>query len=78
MLTYEKYAEHRDAKGMTDYKMSLLTGISKATFSAWKHEQITPKLDTLLKIAKVLKLAPSDMISKDDIKAAKLPNEKHG
>ena len=76
MLTYEKYAKHRDRCGMTDYKMSLYTGLTKSTFSQWKHGKITLKLDAQLKIAKVLKLAPSELVSREDIKSVTLPNEK--
>lgn len=75
MLTYKEYAEHRDANGMTDYKMSVLTGITKSTFSAWRHGKMTPKVESMLKIAKVLKLPPSMIVSKSDIKTAKLPGE---
>lgn len=72
MLTYEKYSEHRDKRGMTDYKMSVLTGIAKSTFSDWKHGKSTPKLENLLKIAKVLKLAPSELVNREDVKSAAL------
>lgn len=78
MLTYEKYSEHRDKQGMTDYKMSVLTGIAKSTFSDWKHGKSSLKLDNLLKIAKVLKLAPSEIVSRDDIKSATLVGDENG
>lgn len=75
MLTYEKYSKYRDKQGMSDYKMSLHTGLTKSTFSLWKHGKITLKLDAQLKIAKVLKIAPSELVSRADIKAAVLPKE---
>lgn len=75
MLTYERYSELRDAKSLTDYKMSLLTGIPKSTFSAWRHGNGAPKIETLCKIAKVLELPPRELVSKKDIKQVKLKGE---
>lgn len=78
MLTYERYAELRDAKGLTDYKMSLLTGIAKSTFSMWKQRCEPPRIETQLKIAKVLKMPPKELVSREDIKSARLPGENNG
>lgn len=43
--------ELRDSKGLTDYKVSLDTGITKSTFSEWKNGRSQPKLEKLSKIA---------------------------
>lgn len=43
--------ELRDSKGLTDYKVSLDTGITKSTFSDWKNGRSEPKLEKLSKIA---------------------------
>lgn len=48
---YKKYVELRDSKGLTDYKVSLDTGITKSTFSDWKNGRSLPKLEKLSKIA---------------------------
>ena len=48
---YAKYAELRDKKGVTDYKVSQETDISTATLSCWKTGQYSPKLDKLKKLA---------------------------
>ena len=48
---YEKYAVLRDAKGVTDYRVSEETGIAKSTFSDWKSGRSKPKADKLQKIA---------------------------
>ena len=48
---YKKYVELRDSKGLTDYKVSLDTGITKSTFSDWKNGRSVPKLEKLSKIA---------------------------
>ncbi len=51
---YSKYAEARDRLGLTDYKVSQMTGIRQSTISDWKLGKSTPKTDKLLKIAKVV------------------------
>lgn len=54
MLTYERYSVFRDAKNMTDYKVSCETDICKSTFSGWKHGHYQPKADKLVKICQLL------------------------
>lgn len=48
---YKKYAELRDKKGVTDYRVSSETGVSTATLSSWKNGVYTPKADKLLLLA---------------------------
>lgn len=48
---YRKYVELRDSKGLTDYKVSLETGVTKSTFTDWKTGRSKPKLEKLAKIA---------------------------
>ena len=52
-MTYERYAMYRDERKMTDYAVSKATDISPSTFSDWKSELYIPKLDKLLKIARL-------------------------
>lgn len=44
---YEKYVELRDKKGVTDYRVSVDTGITKSTFTDWKSGRSKPKMDKL-------------------------------
>lgn len=44
---YKKYAELRDKKGLTDYRVSKETGLSTAMFSNWKQGNYKPKADKL-------------------------------
>lgn len=44
---YEKYVMLRDKKGVTDYRVSVDTGITKSTFSEWKSGRSQPKVDKL-------------------------------
>lgn len=44
---YEKYVKMRDEKGVTDYRVSADTGITKSTFSDWKTGRSNPKLEKL-------------------------------
>ena len=44
---YEKYRRIRDDKGVTDYRVSKDTGITKSTFSDWKNGRSKPKIEKL-------------------------------
>lgn len=44
---YYKYAGLRDKKNVTDYRVSIDTGIPKSTFSEWKSGRSNPKTDKL-------------------------------
>lgn len=44
---YEKYVKLRDEKGVTDYRVSEDTKITKSTFSDWKSGRSNPKVDKL-------------------------------
>ena len=48
---YEKYKKLRDKKGVTDYRVSVETGINKSTFSDWASGRSSPKIEKLQKIA---------------------------
>ena len=48
---YEKYKILRDEKGVTDYRVSMYTGITKSTFTDWKSGRSAPKIDKLKLIA---------------------------
>lgn len=49
---YKKYAQLRDERGITDYRVAMDTGISTATLSNWKAGNYSPKFDKLLILAK--------------------------
>ena len=49
---YKKYAELRDKRNLTDYRVAAETGISTATLSNWKNGNYVPKFDKLLLLAK--------------------------
>lgn len=46
-LMYGNYAKIRDQKGVTDYRVSVETGIPKSTFSEWKSGRSKPKAEKL-------------------------------
>lgn len=48
---YTKYATLRDAKGISDYKVSQDTGVLVSTLSDWKAGRYSPKIDKIKKIA---------------------------
>ena len=51
---YTRYAELRDAKGLKDFDVAKASSIPSSTFSDWKSGKSKPKLEKLMKIAKVL------------------------
>lgn len=53
---YERYAKLRDEAGLTDYRVSADTGISKSTLSDWKRGEYDPKVDKLIILAKYFKV----------------------
>lgn len=57
--------ELRDSKGLTDYKVSLDTGITKSTFSDWKNGRSEPKLEKLSKIADYFGVTVDYFINKE-------------
>lgn len=62
---YKKYVELRDAKGITDYKVSIDTGITKSTFTDWKTGRSKPKFDKLLILAKYFDV-PVEYFAEED------------
>ena len=44
---YEKYVSLRDKQNVTDYRVSIDTGITKSTFTDWKTGRSKPKIDKI-------------------------------
>lgn len=61
---YPIYAQYRDEKGLTDYKVAEMTGIARSTFSEWKRGSYVPKVDKLLKIANLLECPVEELIKR--------------
>ena len=59
---YKRYAQHRDARGHTDYYMSARCRIPKSTFSSWKQGVTTPNVDTLMSICREFGISLSELI----------------
>lgn len=56
MITYERYANIRDGKGLKDADVAKLAGIQQSVLSDWKRGKSTPKMDKLIKIADVMEM----------------------
>ena len=50
-MKYKVYVELRDKKGVSDYRVSRETGITKSTFSDWKSGRSNPKIEKIKKLA---------------------------
>ncbi len=59
---YGKYVELRDARGISDYRVSEDTGITKSTFSDWKSGRSKPKADKLLILAKYFGVSVEELL----------------
>lgn len=59
---YEIYAKLRDAKGVTDYRVSKDTGIPQAALSDWKHGKYTPKADKIVTLADYFNVPVEDLL----------------
>ena len=51
MFSYQKYANLRDEKGVTDYEVAKSTGVKTSTLSNWKAGRYTPKADKIRALA---------------------------
>lgn len=49
---YQRYANLRDSRGITDYRVAKETGIPASTFTEWKNGKYTPKVEKMSKLAK--------------------------
>lgn len=63
---YSVYEKLRNERGMTDYQVCQETGIATATLSNWKAGRYTPKVDKLLKIAKLFNVTVTDLLGDAD------------
>lgn len=61
-MSYEKYAEIRDSKGLSDYRVAQETGVSTATLTSWKKGLYKPKVDKLQKLADYLKVSIVELL----------------
>lgn len=59
MLSYAKYAEIRDSRGLKDSDVCKITGIAQGSISDWKHGRSVPKADKIQKIADALNCSVS-------------------
>lgn len=63
---YARYAELRDAKGLTDAKVAEATGIKQSIFSDWK-KRCEKRPDSCLAFGSMLKIA--DVLGVDVVEA---------
>ena len=63
---YKNYEKIRDAHGYTDYRVAKETGISTSTLSEWKSNISKPKVDKLLKIAKLFGITLDELVGEGE------------
>lgn len=59
---YKNYEKLRDERGLTNYQVAKETGIGENTLSQWKQGRSTPKVDKLMKIAKLFGVPVEELI----------------
>lgn len=62
---YKHYAQHRDARGHTDYYISKTCKIPQSVLSAWKTGASCPNLDALMDICKELDVSICELIGSE-------------
>ena len=66
MLNFKAITRNRDKLGMSQSRLSELTGIPKESLSRLEHgKQMNPTLWTLESLAKALQIKVSDLITQD-------------
>jgi transcriptional regulator with XRE-family HTH domain len=64
---YQKFKELREKANLSEYQVSVGTGISTAVFTQWSRGDYNLKLDKLSLIAKFFGISVSDFIEDDEI-----------
>lgn len=59
---YDIYATLRDERGMTDYQVCKETGIPTSAMSGWKAGRFTPKVDKMVKIARLFNVSMDELL----------------
>ena len=59
---YAKYLELRDARNLTDAKVSEATGIPRSTFTDWKNGRSVPKIEKIIKIAEFFGVSVDELV----------------
>ena len=59
---YAKYVELRDARKLTDGKVSEATGIPRSTLTDWKSGRSVPKIEKIIKIAEFFGVSVDELV----------------
>lgn len=73
---YERFAELLTKYGVTAYRVSKETGISRTTFSEWKSGRSTPKMDKLQKIADYFDVTIGYLMGWDEAQVDQIAEER--
>lgn len=63
---YKKYEKLRNARGVTDYRVSMDTGIPRTTLSEWGAGKYEPKLDKIAALAKYFGVPIEYFVKQED------------
>ena len=71
MGTYQNYAKLRDKAGLSDYRISKMSGVSTSTFSDWRNGKHQPNKSNLAKIAGAMNVPVDAFFTNGEIKNEK-------
>lgn len=70
---YSKYADLRDQRKLTDYRVAKDTGISTSTLTNWKHGRYMPKANKLKILADYFGVSLETLLYGEEDKDAENP-----
>ena len=62
MITYERYSQIRDSRGLKDSDVARRAAMQQSVLSDWKNGKSTPKMDKMIRIADVLEMDYYDFV----------------
>ena len=62
ILTYKRYEEIRNSKGMKDADVAKKAGFHQSVLSDWKRNKSIPKIDKMQKIAEALEIGYYELV----------------
>lgn len=65
-LFANRLREFRSARGLTQVRLSELLGISPRVYNRWEQGDADPRLDTVVKIADLLKVSLDDLLGRTE------------
>lgn len=63
---YQNYEKYRNLRNLNDFQVAKMCNFTPSIIYNWKYGYCTPKIDKLIKIAKVLEVPVEELLTNDD------------